>query len=128
MTPINEEIPSIDFTFMNTPKNHKPVNNEKGKQIRETESHTDKIVKNDGSTLKDNLNNLHKDIEDMINRKIESSLEKIQSIYDDELQVLRKELESKNKIINKFLETIENITSKAVQPNSLPIPQLQLVT
>ena len=128
MTPINEETPSIDFTFMNTPKNHKPVNNEKGKQIRETESHTDKIVKNDGSTLKDNLNNLHKDIEDMINRKIESSLEKIQSIYDDELQVLRKELESKNKIINKFLETIENITSKAVQPNSLPIPQLQLVT
>ena len=128
MTPINEETHSIDFTFMNTPKNHKPVNNEKGKQIRETESHTDKIVKNDGSTLKDNLNNLHKDIEDMINRKIESSLEKIQSIYDDELQVLRKELESKNKIINKFLETIENITSKAVQPNSLPIPQLQLVT
>ena len=128
MTPINEEIPSIDFTFMNTPKNHKPVNNEKGKQIRETESHTDKIVKNDGNTLKDNLNNLHKDIEDMINRKIESSLEKIQSIYDDELQVLRKELESKNKIINKFLETIENITSKAVQPNSLPIPQIQLVT
>ena len=113
---------------MNTPKNHKPVNNENGKQIRETESHTDKIVKNDGNTLKDNLNNLHKDIEDIINRKIESSLKKIQSIYDDELQVLRKELESKNKIIDKFLETKENFTSKAVQPNLLPIPQLHLVT
>ena len=28
---------------------------------------------------------------------MESSLEKIQSIYDDQLQVLRKELESKKK-------------------------------
>ena len=33
----------------------------------------------------------------MINRKMESSLEKIQSIYNDQLQVLRKELESKKK-------------------------------
>ena len=33
----------------------------------------------------------------MRNRKMESSLEKIQSIYDDQLQVLRKELESKKK-------------------------------
>ena len=31
----------------------------------------------------------------MRNRKMESSLEKIQSIYNDQLQVLRKELESK---------------------------------
>ena len=33
----------------------------------------------------------------MRNRKMESSLEKIQSIYNDKLQVLRKELESKKK-------------------------------
>ena len=110
----------------NTPKNHKPINNEKDKQIRE--SHIDTIIKNDkGNTLKDSiLNNLHKDIEDIINRKMESSLEKIQSIYKDELQVLRKELESKNNIINKLLETIENIGNKVVQPNPLPIPKLHL--
>ena len=52
---------------------------------------------------------------------MESSLEEIQSIYKDELQVLRKELEFKNNIINKLLETIENIGNKAVQPNPLPI-------
>ena len=85
------------------------------------------MVKNDdGNALKDILNNLHNDIEDIINRKMESSPEKIQSIYNDELQVLRKELESKNKIINKLLETIENISNKAVQPNPLPIPQFYL--
>ena len=80
----------IDFTLLNTntPKNRKPINNEKGKQIRE--SHIDTIIKNDkGNTLKDTIfNNLHNDIEDIINRKMESSLEKIQSIYKDELQVL----------------------------------------
>ena len=67
------------------PKNHKTINNEKEKQIRE--SHIDTIVKDDkGNTLKDIiLNNLHKYVEGMINRKMESSLEKIQSIYDDEL-------------------------------------------
>ena len=110
----------------NTPKNHKPINNEKDKQIRE--SHIDTIIKNDkGNTLQDSiLNNLHKDIEDIINRKMESSLEKIRSIYKDELQVLRKELESKNNIINKLLETIENIGNKVVQPNPLPIPKLHL--
>ena len=118
----------IDFTLLNTntPKNRKPINNEKGKQIRE--SHIDTIIKNDkGNTLKDTIfNNLHNDIEDIINRKMESSLEKIQSIYKDELQVLRKELESKNNIINKLLETIENIGNKAVQPNPLPIPKRHL--
>ena len=62
----------------------------------------------------------------MRNRKMESSLEKIQSIYSDESQALRKELESKNKDISKLLETIENISNKAVQPNPLPIPQLYL--
>ena len=62
----------------------------------------------------------------MINQSMESSIEKIQSICNDELQVLRKELESKNKIINKLLETIENISNKAVKPNPLPFLQLQL--
>ena len=38
---------------------------------------------------------------------MESLLEKIQSIYDDEVQVLRKELESKDQIVKKLLETIE---------------------
>ena len=105
ITSIKEKTPSIDFTLLNTntPKNHKPINNEKDKQIRE--SHIDTVIKNDkGNTLKDNiLNNLHKNIEDTINRKMESSLEKIQSIYKDELKVLRKELQSKNNIINKLL-------------------------
>ena len=63
ITPINEKTPSIDFTLLNTntPKNHKPINKEKDKQIRE--SHIDTIIKNDkGNTLKDSsLNNLHKD-------------------------------------------------------------------
>ena len=60
----------IDFTLLNTPKNHKPINNEKGKQIRETESHIDTMVKNDRDyTFKDNiLRSLHRDIKDMINR------------------------------------------------------------
>ena len=62
----------------------------------------------------------------MINRKMKSPLEKIQSIYNDELQVLRKELESKNNIINKLLETIENIGNNAVQLNPLPIPKRHL--
>ena len=77
-----------DFTLLKKPKNNKPINNEKDKQIREGQ--IDTITKNDkGSTLKDNiLNNLHKDIEDMMNRKMESSLEEIQSIYKDKLQVL----------------------------------------
>ena len=57
---------------------------------------------------------------------MESSLEKLQSIYKDELQVLRKELETKNNIINKLLETIENIGNKAVQPNPLSIPKPHL--
>ena len=63
VTPINEKTPSIDFTLLNKPKNHKPINNEKDKQI--TESYIDAMVKNDkGNTLKDNiLNNLHKNIE-----------------------------------------------------------------
>ena len=65
-------------------------------------------------------------IEDMINWKMESSLEKIQSIYKDELQVLRKKLESKNNIINKLLETMENIANKAVQANPMPIPKRHL--
>ena len=35
-------------------------------------------------------------------------------------------LESKNNIINKLLETIENIGNKAVQLNPLPIPKRYL--
>ena len=78
ITPINEKTPSIDFTLLNTntPKNHKPVNNEKDKQIRA--SHIDTIIKNDkGNTLKDSiLNNLHKDIEDIIIEKWNHHLRK----------------------------------------------------
>ena len=46
LTPIKEKAPSIDFTMLNTPKNRKPISNEKGKQIRETESRIDTMVKN----------------------------------------------------------------------------------
>ena len=110
---INEKTPSFDFSLVNTPKNHKPINNEKSKQIRETDSRIGTMVKkNEGNTFKDNiLDNLHKDIEDMINRKMESlqekylsPLEKIQSIYNDELQRLRKELEANLLEIYKLLE------------------------
>ena len=52
----------------------------------------------------------------MINRKLESSRQKVQSFYNDELQVLRKELESEKQIVNK--KTIENISSKPVQPTA----------
>ena len=82
------------------------------------------MVKNDTHLRITFLHNLHKDIED-INRKMESPLEKIQSICNDELQVLRKELEYKNNI-NKLLETIENIGNKAVQPNPRSIPKRHL--
>ena len=57
----------------------------------------------------------------MINRKMESSLEENQSIYKHEVQVVRKELESKNNIIKKLLETKENVDNKAVQRNPTPI-------
>ena len=91
ITPINEKTPLIDFTLLNTntAKKHKPINNEKDKQIRE--SHIDTIIKNDkGNRLKDNiLNNLHIDNEDVINRKMEPLLKKTQSIYKNELQVLK---------------------------------------
>ena len=59
---------------MNTPKNHKPISNEKGKQIRQTESLTNTMVKKvEGNTFEDNsIKKLQKHIEDMINRKMES--------------------------------------------------------
>ena len=53
VTPINEKTPSIDLILLNTstPKNHKPINNEKNKQIRE--SHRGTIIKNDiGNNLR----------------------------------------------------------------------------
>ena len=48
VTPINEKTPQIDFTLLNTPKNHKPNNNVKEKQIRE--NHINTMVKNDKVT------------------------------------------------------------------------------
>ena len=52
------------------------TNNEKDKQIRE--SHIDTLIKNDKANTRRNniLNNLYKDIEGMINRKTELSLDK----------------------------------------------------
>ena len=81
------------------------------------------MVKNDEVNRFKNkiLNNLHKGIEDMINRKMVSSLEKIRPFYNDELQILRKEFESKDESIYKLLE---NISKKVRQSNPLPIPQL----
>ena len=72
------------MTLLNTPKNYKPISYEKDKQIRKCRIGT--MVENDkGNKLRGNiLNNLHKGIEDTINRKTESSLEKIQSIYNAE--------------------------------------------
>ena len=69
------------------------------------------VKKTDGNTFKDNiLTNLNKDVGYMINRKMEplqeksvSSPERIQSIYKDKLQILRKEFESKKQIIIKLL-------------------------
>ena len=88
------------------------------------------VKKFEDSTFKDNiLSNLHNDIQDIINKKMESlqgksisSLEKVQSIYNDELQTLKKELKYKTQVvINKLIETI--IVKKAVQPNPQPILQ-----
>ena len=79
------------------------------------------VKKFEDSTFKDNiLSNLHNDTEDIINKKMESlqgksisSLEKVQSIYNDELQTLKKELKYKTQVvINKLIETI--IVKKAV--------------
>ena len=79
------------------------------------------VKKFEDSTFKDNiLSNLHNDIQDIINKKMESlqgksisSLEKVQSIYNDELQTLKKELKYKTQVvINKLIETI--IVKKAV--------------
>ena len=50
VTTINEKTPSIDFNLLNTAKNHKPINNAKDKQIRE--SHLDTKVKNDKGKLR----------------------------------------------------------------------------
>ena len=89
------------------------------------------VKKFEDSTFKENiLSNLHNDIEDIINKKMESlhgksisSLEKVQSIYNDELQTLKKELKYKTQvIINKLIETI--IVKKAVQPNPQAILQI----
>ena len=63
VTPIKEKTSSINFTMLNTPKNRKPISNEKGKQIRETESHIDTMFKN---------------VEGSLQEKSVSSLEKIQ--------------------------------------------------
>ena len=46
VNPTKEKTPSIDFTMQNTPKNRKPISNEKGQEIRETESRIDTMVKN----------------------------------------------------------------------------------
>ena len=46
VTPTKEKTLSIDFTMLNTPKNRKPISNEKGQEIRETESRIDTMVKN----------------------------------------------------------------------------------
>ena len=77
------------------------------------------------NTFKDKiLNYLHNSIKGMINKKMESlqeksvsSLEKVQSIYNDELQTLRKKLEYKIQTINKLIEMIENAIKKSVQPD-----------
>ena len=59
------------------------------------------MVKNDkGNTLKDNIINI---LKMRSVRKWNHQLQTIQSIYNDEFQVLRKELESKNNIINNLI-------------------------
>ena len=40
-----KKTPSIAFTLFSTPKNGKPINNEKGMQIREIESRMEIMVK-----------------------------------------------------------------------------------
>ena len=71
VTPINEKKKKkkimIDFTLLKTPKNYKPINSEKGNEIRETYAmyrynRIDTVVKNDeGNKFNENiLNNFHK--------------------------------------------------------------------
>ena len=53
VTPTKEKTPSIDFTMLNTPKSRKPISNEKGQEIRETESRIDTMVKNVEGSLQE---------------------------------------------------------------------------
>ena len=71
------------------------------------------VKKVEGNTFEDNsVKKLQKHIEDMINGILKeesvSSPEKIKSIYNNDLQILRKNFESRNQIINKLLVTRNN--------------------
>ena len=85
--------------------------------------------------FKDNiLHDLCKDIEEMINRKIksvektlEASIESYSLNYLEQINILKNELNSKNLIINKLLETVDKFTDQSsLNPEIQPIPQYNL--
>ena len=68
----------------------------------------------------DILRDLHKDLEEMINRKIksvekisEASIESFSLNYLEQINILKNELNSKNLIINKLLETVDKFTNQS---------------
>ena len=85
--------------------------------------------------FKDNiLRDIRKDIEDMIKRKIKSvektskaSIENCSLNYLEQTNILKSELNSKNLIINKLLETADKFTNQSsLNPEIQPIPQYNL--
>ena len=71
--------------------------------------------------MKDNIvRDIRRDIEDMINRKIksigktsEASIENFSLNYLEQINILKSELNSKNLIKNKLLETVTKFTNQS---------------
>ena len=71
--------------------------------------------------MKDNIfRDIRRDIEDMINRKIKSigktsevSIENFSLNYLEQINILKSELNSKNLIKNKLLETVTKFTNQS---------------
>ena len=71
--------------------------------------------------MKDNIfRGIRRDIEDMINRKIksigktsEASIENFSLNYLEQINILKSELNSKNLIKNKLLETVTKFTNQS---------------
>ena len=71
--------------------------------------------------MKDNIfRDIRRDIEDMINRKIksigktsEASIENFSLNYLEQINILKSELNSKNLIKNKLLETVAKFTNRS---------------
>ena len=129
---------SLDFTFDTTPSSfaQQPINDSITLPIASLNINTpqdgtlDNIINknhiNDSEEInyknfKDNiLRDISRDIEDMINRKIksigktsEASIENFSLNYLEQINILKSELNSKNLIKNKLLETVAKFTNRS---------------